>query len=134
METHASQQRLLESVVEVKMVLVHVDAINTDLHRGSQIWLERGVVQEDRARSFGRVDPVDEAFARVCSQEYTWSSWRSCQTIKKLSGSDVDNLFDGSQAAVLAATVEVEAPGAPAAEGSKAGGIAEVANVLRLQC
>ena len=58
----------MESVVEVQMVLVHVDAIDTDLHRGSQVRLERGVIQENRPRVFGSVDPVDEAFAGIRSE------------------------------------------------------------------
>lgn len=136
MERHASQQRLLESIVEVDMVLVHVETVDTDLHRGSQVGLERGVIQKDRPRFrfLGRVDPVDEAFARICNQEYTWSSRHGRQTIEKFGGLDVDNLLDGGQAAVLVATVEVEAPNAPAAESSNTGTVAEVANVLRSQC
>jgi hypothetical protein len=46
---------------------------------------------------------------------------------------DVDNFLDGGKTAVLAATIEVQAPCAPAAGGSEAGTVAEVANVLCLQ-
>jgi hypothetical protein len=35
---------------------------------------------------------------------------------------------------VLAVTIEVEPPRAPAADSSKTGGVAEVANILRSQC
>jgi hypothetical protein len=120
----------VESVVEVKMVLVNVDAIDTDLHRGSQVGLERGVIQEDRPRFLGRVDSEDEAIARICSEEYARSSRYGCQTIEKLGGSNVDDFLDRRETAVLAATIEVQAPRAPAAGGSKAGTVAEVANVL----
>jgi len=106
-----------------------VQAIDTDLNRSSQVRLKREVIQEDRPRFLGRVDSVDETFARICREEYARSCRHGCQTIEKLGGWDVHYLLDGSQAAVLAA-IEVQAPRAPAAESRKTGAIAEVANVL----
>jgi hypothetical protein len=108
-----------------------VQAVDTDLNRSSQVRLKRGVIQEDRPRFLGRVDSVDETFARICREEYARSCRHGCQTIEKLGGWYMHDLLDGSQAAVLAA-IEVQAPRAPAAESRKTGGIAEVANVLQL--
>jgi len=108
---------------------MHVQAIYAELNGSSQVWLERGIVQEDGPRFLGCVGPIDEAFARIRREEYARSSWHGCHPIEELGGWDVHDFLDGSQTAVLAVTIEVEPPRAPAADSSKTGGVAEVANI-----